>query len=146
MNGYKQPHDMRRFQRPAISKSHRSLGDLLINPAEPIVLSNPVHHLRSEGYACCLIVVRKVLFVKAIQRGESFERPCAFAPVLSRAFCVEYLCTEMVVTSCIVPESGGVEFRAIDHDTLWDRYYTAAPEQLRQYGPLSSVVRKAYKA
>ena len=27
----------------------------------------------------------------------------------------------------------------------WDKYSTAAPGQLRQYGPLSNVVRKAYK-
>ena len=29
---------------------------------------------------------------------------------------------------------------------LWDKYFTAAPGQLRQYGALSNKVRKAYKA
>ncbi|SHL93491.1 hypothetical protein [Hymenobacter psychrotolerans] len=50
----------------------------------------------------------------------------------------------IVVPRCIVPGCDGVfsglEFRT----TLWDRYSTAAPAQLRQYGLLSSVVRKAY--
>ncbi|MBT2557401.1 hypothetical protein J7E24_06360, partial [Hymenobacter sp. ISL-91] len=48
-------------------------------------------------------------------------------------------------TRCIVPERDGV-FSGLEFRTnLWDKYSTAAPAQLRQYGPLSNVVRKAYK-
>ena len=50
-----------------------------------------------------------------------------------------------VLLRCIVPTCDGVfsgqEFRT----NLWHTYATAAPAQLRPYGPLSNVVRKAYK-
>lgn len=41
---------------------------------------------------------------------------------------------------------GGVAFGPEHCALLWDKYSTAAPAQLRQYGALSSVVRKAYRA
>ena len=45
----------------------------------------------------------------------------------------------------IVPERDGV-FSGLEFRTdLRDKYSTAAPAQLRQYGPLSNVVRKAYE-
>ena len=46
---------------------------------------------------------------------------------------------------CIVPTCDGVFSGLAFRTELWDKYSTAAPAQLRQYGPLSNVVRKAYK-
>ena len=47
---------------------------------------------------------------------------------------------------CIVPRCDGVPFDATFRTALWAKYSPAAPAQRRQYGALSSVVRKAYKA
>jgi len=49
------------------------------------------------------------------------------------------------LTRCIVPGCDGVFFGLKFRTMLWDKYFTVAPAQQRQYGPLSSVVRKAYK-
>jgi len=40
----------------------------------------------------------------------------------------------------------GVVFTAELRQHLWDKYFTAAPGQRRQYGAFSNKVRKAYKA
>ena len=46
---------------------------------------------------------------------------------------------------CIVPECDGVPFEPAIRQKLWDKYFTAAPVQLRQYDAVSNVVRKASK-
>ena len=46
---------------------------------------------------------------------------------------------------CMVPTCDGVFSGLAFRTELGDKYATAAPAQLRPYGPLSNVVRKAYK-
>ncbi len=48
-------------------------------------------------------------------------------------------------TRYIVPECNGVTFGQAIQQKLWDKYFVAAPAQLRQYDVVSSVVRKASK-
>ena len=49
------------------------------------------------------------------------------------------------LTRCIVPTCDGVFSGLAFRTELGDKYATAAPAPLRPYGPLSNVVRKAYK-
>ena len=49
-------------------------------------------------------------------------------------------------TRCIIPECDGRFFTTELRQYLWDKYFTAAPAQRRQYDVASSKVRKAHKA
>lgn len=55
------------------------------------------------------------------------------------------LCPNSVRPRCRVPRCGGVAFGPKVRQRLWDRYFTAAPVQLRQYDAVSNVVKKASK-
>jgi hypothetical protein len=44
---------------------------------------------------------------------------------------------------CLVLQSDGTKFGAIDKDALWDKYYTAAPVRLRLSVERYSIVKRA---
>ena len=49
----------------------------------------------------------------------------------------------LYLPKCKVPRCDGVSFDRSIQQKLWDKYFTAAPAQRRQYDAVSSVVRKA---
>src|SRR5947199_4492550 len=51
-----------------------------------------------------------------------------------------------VGTRCSVPLSDGTEFRTIDKDALWDKFYTGAPARLRRSVERYSIVKASIRA